>query len=123
MVTPNAAGTAATVTWAAPVSDGGSAVTGYTVSRTGAPDPRPRRRSRKTWTGLTPGATYLFSVAARERRSAPGVAGRPDVTMPGPTAPPHRPASPVSADAGRADRHVTWTAPAADGGSRSRVRR
>ncbi len=35
-VTTNQTGTSATVTWAAPVSDGGSPVTGYTASRSGA---------------------------------------------------------------------------------------
>ena len=46
-------------------SDGGSPVTGYTVSRTGAaPESLSPGTLTKTWAGLTPGATYTFSVAA-----------------------------------------------------------
>jgi hypothetical protein len=115
-VTTNQTGTSATVSWTAPVSDGGSSVTGYTASRSGAaPESLSPATFTKTWAGLTPGASYLFSVAATNAIGT-GVAASQNVTMPNPTAPTAPQALIVLADSVAQTAHVTWSAPASDGG-------
>ncbi len=115
-VTTNPTGTTATVTWAAPVSDGGSPVTEYTASRSGAaPESLTAATFIKTWAGLTPGANYLFSVQATNAIGT-GVAASQDVTMPNPTAPAAPGALSVVADPVAQTAHVTWNAPTSDGG-------
>ena len=69
----------------------------------------------KTWTGLTPGANYLFSVPATNAIGT-GVAASQSVTMPNPTAPAAPGALSVVADPVAQTAHVTWNAPASDGG-------
>ena len=115
-VSTNQTGTSATVTWTTPVSDGGSSVTGYTASRSGAaPESLSPATFTKTWSGLTPGASYLFSVAATNAIGT-GVAASQNVTMPNPTAPAAPQALSVVADSVAQTAHVTWNAPASDGG-------
>ena len=115
-VTTNATGTSATVTWAAPVSDGGSPVIGYTASRSGAvPESLSPATFTKTWAGLTPGANYLFSVQATNAIGT-GVAASQSLTMPNPTAPAAPQALSVVADPVAQTAHVTWNAPTSDGG-------
>ncbi len=80
-VTPSADGTSATVTWSPPSSDGGSPVTGYQLTRTGAAPLDLGPVGTHTWTGLTPGATYLFTVVAKNAVGA-GPAASSSVTMP-----------------------------------------
>jgi hypothetical protein len=132
-VTPDAMGTSTTATWSAPTSNGGSTLSGYTVSRTGAPAEEQTTLS-KTWTGLTPGATYTFSVAARngvgtspaatatltmpsQAATAPGTpaSGTPTAATP-PTAPAIGKAK-SGRPGGKVSAKVTWTAPASTGGS------
>ena len=126
-VTTDQTGTSATVTWTAPVSDGGSSVTGYTASRAGAaPESLSPATFTKTWAGLTPGASYLFSVAATNAIGT-GVAASQNVTMLVTTTP----AAPVATTpgapgigkatkgkkGGKKTATVAWTAPATDGSS------
>ena len=111
----------ATVSWTAP-SDGGSAITSYTLTPyvgttaqaskvvSGSPPV-----TSTTVTGLTNGTSYTFRVSATNSvGTGPDSAASNAVTPVGPTAP----AAPtgVSAVAGNAAATVSWTAPS-NGGS------
>ena len=105
------------VSWLAPSSDGGSAITGYTVTASGGVSPVAKQcaASPCTVTGLTKGAAYTFTVVATNARgnsvaSAASGAVTP-ATWPGP------PTS-VVGYASNNSVQVFWSAPANDGGSR-----
>ena len=112
----------ATVTWTAPASDGGSAVTGYTVVASDSTTPADGGETCSwtagplscTVTGLTNGDTYSFTV--RATNSVGLGPSSPDSNPVTPATVPGAPSS-VSATGGDADATVTWTAPASDGGS------
>jgi hypothetical protein len=89
-VAPSADGTAAVVTWTAPAYDGGTYLTGYTVTRSGAPPVDIGTIRTHTWTGLAPGATYTFTVAARNAVGT-GASASKDATTPNPVTPPAPP--------------------------------
>lgn len=131
-VTPAADGRAATATWGAPTDDGGSPVTGYRIGLAGG-DTRDAAGPPYTWSGLTPGATYAFSVAARNEASGsrPGEMAYALVTMPDPTGATTTPApigagvptQPGAAKArsgargGATTVRVRWSLPEYDGGT------
>ncbi|WP_305784527.1 fibronectin type III domain-containing protein [Symbioplanes lichenis] len=123
----------ATVTWGPPVTDGGAPVTAYTVKS--SPDAHTATvdgtLSSARVDGLRSGATYTFTVTAKNAAgvSGPGGPSSP-ITLPGGvsrpgggetpgggkvTVPTH-PRTPVAV-AGARSAKVTWTAPASDGGS------
>ncbi|SES50103.1 Fibronectin type III domain-containing protein, partial [Pedococcus cremeus] len=121
-VTASAGDASASVTWTAP-SDGGSAITSYTVTPyigttaqtpttvTGNPP-----ATTATVSGLTNGTAYTFKVKATN-----AVGAGPDSTASNtvtPTSNATAPAAPtnVTASAGDASASVTWTAPS-NGGS------
>ena len=113
--TATAGNTEAVVSWMAPANDGGLAITAYavtaspggrTATTTGATSP--------TVAGLTNGTSYTFTVSATNAAgaSAPSTASAavtPNTISEAPTG--------VSATPGNAQAHVSWTAPAGDGGA------
>ncbi len=117
-VTATAGNGQVTVTWAAPASNGGSAIVGYTVTPyigTAAQAPTSVGPSTvsTTITGLTNGTKYTFKVLATNGVGAGPVATSAAVT---PATVPGVPQS-VTATAGNGQVTVTWTAPASTGGS------
>jgi len=105
----------ATVSWTAPTNNGGSAITGYTVSSS------PIGSSCSTTgatscvvPGLTNGTSYTFTVVARNVSG-----GSPSSSPSSPVTPLGAPGAPtsVSATGGNAQASVSWTAPANNGGS------
>jgi len=111
-------GTSATVSWPAPVSDGGSPVTAYNVTVTGQGGPftciaLPPARACQV-SGLTRGAAYAVAV---EVVNGVGSSADPatDVRQPDrPAAPVITAAVPVTVDDSTGF-EVTWTAPADNG--------
>jgi Fibronectin type III domain len=105
-----------TVSWSAPVSDGGSSLTGYTVNATpgGGTCAAPPTMTSCTVIGLVNGQGYTFAVTAANavgtgHPSAPSAAVTPR-TVPG--APTN-----VQAQPGNASAQVAWSPPSFDGGA------
>ena len=105
------------VSWAAPSSDGGSAITGYTATSSPGDMTCSTAGLSCTVTGLTDGTPYTFTVTATNG-VGPGPASAPSNSVT-PSAPATVPGAPtgVSATPGDAQAHVSWAAPSADGGS------
>ena len=104
----------ATVTFTAP-ADGGSPITGYTVTSSPGGITQSGTGSPIIVTGLTNGTTYTFTVTATNAIGTGTASAKSNSVKPvGPMAP-KAPTS-VKATAGNAQATVTFTAPA-DGGS------
>ena len=101
-----------TASWAAPVDDGGSVITGYTAS-TASGSTCTTSSTSCVITGLDNGTSYSVSVTATNSQgtspSSSSVSGTP-VTVPGAS-------TSVALVAGDSQLTVSWTAPSSDGGS------
>ncbi len=104
----------ATVTFTAPASNGGSAITGYTVTQILAVLPGTGTASPITVTGLTNGTAYTFTVIATNANgnSLPSAASNSVTPSTVPGAP-----TIGTATKGNAQASVTFTAPVSTGGS------
>jgi hypothetical protein len=112
--TATAGNAQATVTFTAPVSNGGSPITGYTVTSSPGGITRTGSASPITVTGLTNGTTYTFTVTATNANgTGPASAVSNSVTLS------TVPGAPTigTATAGNAQATVTFTAPVSNGGS------
>ena len=104
------------VSWTAPASTGGSAITSYTVTSSvgGHTCTATAPATTCTVTGLTNGIAYTFSVTA-SNASGTGPSSTPSSSV-APSTVPGAPTG-VSGTAGNAQVVVSWTAPASTGGS------
>jgi titin len=105
----------ATVSWTAPSSDNGSAITSYTV--TGSPGGTAVVAAPATSvavTGLTNGTSYTFQVTATNANGTGPASASSNAVIPA-TAPGSPTA--VAATGGDASAAVMWTPPASNGGS------
>ena len=103
----------ATVTWMTPASDGGSPITGYTVTASDGASVT-TVNTTVVFGGLTNGTSYTFTV-----RATNSVGDSAESTPSNPVTPATTPGAPtgVQATGANASATVTWTAPASDGGS------
>ena len=107
----------AEISFTAPTDDGGTAITGYTVTSNPGSITAVRTGSPITVTGLTNGTTYTFTVVATNSEGDGTVSAvsnevtpTADVTVPGaPTS--------VTAVAGDGQAEISFTAPVNDGGT------
>ena len=111
------------VTWVAPSSDGGSAITGYTVESSGTSGGTYTTTNCAnvnaltcTVTGLTNGTPYYFKVEATSSAGTGPLSSPSIATTPAATAP-LAPTSVAGTSGANGESVVTWNPPSSDGGS------
>jgi len=113
-VSATAGNAQATVTWTAPVINGGSPITGYTVtSSPGGFTCTTTGALTCTVTGLTNGTSYTFTVTATNVVGT-SLASSPSSAVT-PAGPPSTPSAPTATVASTTSATVAWTAPANNG--------
>jgi uncharacterized protein (TIGR02145 family) len=115
-VVATAGNASASVAFVAPTNNGGSAITGYTVTSSPGGITATGTTSPINVTGLTNGTSYTFSVVATNAigNSSPSTASSA-VTPSAPTVP--GPPTSVTAVGGNAQATISFIAPASNGGS------
>jgi hypothetical protein len=107
--------TTATITWTAPVNNGGSPITGYTVTSNVGGFSATTTSTSATVTGLTNGNTYTFTVTATNAAGTSGVSGSTNpitLALFAPDAPNN-----VTSSIGNGQVTIMWQAPANNGGT------
>lgn len=112
-VTATAGQGSATITWTAPTNDGGSAITGYTVTAVpiGTCTPNPATAATCTVSGLVNGTTYNFSVTATNAAGNSAPSATASAT---PVAPPPPDPDPIDGVCGSSHGQTLTVAPQAN---------
>ena len=115
--TATAGNAQATVTFVAPSSNGGSSITGYTVTSSPGGNTATGAASPITVTGLSNGTAYTFTVTATNAAGTSTASAASNSVTPASAA--TAPGAPTvgTATAGNAQATISFTAPASNGGS------